>query len=208
MNRTVVPVLMLRMLEPSVPLIPAADLARRLDQGEHLQLLDIRSAERVAQGRVTFGATLDFRALAASQLYQLATLDPLGLDPATPVAVICGHGNSSTEATRFLRERGFEAYSVAGGMASWETVYLPRRLSPTPALEHVIQVDRVGKCALSYVLASDGDAVVVDPGRHLQPYEALLEDLGATAAAVIDTHMHADYLSGARAAAGRSAGPN
>jgi len=193
----------MRMPEPSVPLIPAADLARRLDQGEHLQLLDIRSAERVAQGRVTFGATLDFRALAASQLYQLATLDPLGLDPATPVAVICGHGNSSTEATRFLRERGFEAYSVAGGMASWETVSLPRRLSPTPALEHVIQVDRVGKGALSYVLVSDGDAVVVDPGRHLQPYEALLEDLGATAAAVIDTHMHADYLSGSRAAAAR-----
>src|SRR5213596_3393092 len=47
------------------------------------------------------------------------------------------------------------------------------------------------------------DAVVVDPGRHLEPYEALLDHLGATAAAVIDTHMHADYLSGARAAAAR-----
>ena len=191
------------MPKPTVPLIPAADLARRLDQGERVQLLDIRSAERVAQGRITLGATLDFRALVASQLYRLATLDPLRLDPADPVAVICGHGNSSTEATRFLRDRGFDAYSVAGGMAAWETVYLPRRLSPTPAIEHVIQVDRVGKGALSYLLASDGDAVVVDPGRHLQPYEALLEDLGATAAAVIDTHMHADYLSGARAAAAR-----
>ncbi len=193
----------MRMPEPSVPLIPPADLARRLDQGERVQLLDVRSAERVAQGRVTLGATLDFRALAASQLYELATLAPLRLDPAAPVAVICGHGNSSAEAARFLRERGFEAYSVAGGMAAWETVYLPRRLSPTPALEHVIQVDRVGKGALSYVLVSDGDAVVVDPGRHLHPYEALLEELGATAAAVIDTHMHADYLSGARAAAAR-----
>jgi len=191
------------MPKPFVPLIPAADLARRLDQGERVQLLDIRSAERVAEGRITLGSTLDFRALVASQLYQLATLDPLRLNPADPVAVICGHGNSSTEATRFLRDRGFEAYSLAGGMAAWETVYLPRRLSPTAAIEHVIQVDRVGKGALSYVLVSDGDAVVVDPGRHLQPYEALLEDLGATAAAVIDTHMHADYLSGARAAATR-----
>jgi len=198
-----IPTTLIRMSEPSVPLIPAADLARRLDQGERVQLLDIRSAERVAQGRITLGATLDFRALAASQLYQLATLEPLRLDPAAPVAVVCGHGNSSTQATRFLRDRGFEAYSVAGGMAAWETVYLPRRLSPTPAIEHVIQVDRVGKGALSYLLVSDGDAVVVDPGRHLQPYEALLEDLGATAAAVIDTHMHADYLSGARAAAAR-----
>jgi len=197
------PTTLMRMPEPSVPLIPAADLARRLDQGERVQLLDIRSAERVAQGRVTLGATLDFRTLPASQLYQLPTLESLRLDPAAPVAVVCGHGNSSTQATRFLRDRGFEAYSVAGGMAAWETVYLPRRLSPTPALEHVIQVDRVGKGALSYLLVSDGDAVVVDPGRHLEPYEALLEDLGATAAAVIDTHMHADYLSGARAAAAR-----
>src|SRR5205809_682763 len=193
----------MRMPEPSVPLIPAAELARRLDQGEHVQLLDIRSAERVAQGRVTFGAVLDFRALPAAQIYRLPSLAPLELDPAAPVAVICGHGNSSQPATRFLRERGFEAYSVTGGMAAWETVYLPRRLSPTPSLQHVVQLDRVGKGSLSYVLVSDGDAVVVDPGRHLRPYEALLKELGATAAAVIDTHMHADYLSGARAAAAR-----
>src|SRR5207244_8370032 len=113
-----------------------------------------------------------------------------------PVAVICGHGYSSTEAVRFLRERGFEAYSLAGGMAAWETVYLPRRLTPTRALEHVIQVDRVGKGALSHVLVSDGDAVVVDPGRHLQPYEQVLQELGDTAAAGIDNHLRADYLSG------------
>jgi len=115
------------MPEPSLPLIPAADLARRLDHGERVQLLDVRSAKRVAQGRVTLGATLDFRALPASQLYELPTLEHLGLDSAAPVAVICGHGNSSTQAARFLRERGFEAYSVAGGMAAWEAVYLPRR---------------------------------------------------------------------------------
>src|SRR5256886_9037424 len=50
----------------------------------------------------------------------------------------------------------------------------------------------VGKGALSYVLVSDGDAVVVDPGRHLEPYEMLLRSLGATAAAVIDTHMRSE----------------
>ncbi|HEX4627888.1 MAG TPA: MBL fold metallo-hydrolase [Gemmatimonadales bacterium] len=187
----------------AVPHIPASDLARRLDAGERVQLLDVRSRERVAQGRVSLGATLDFRAVPASEMYQLPTLEPLNLDAATPIAVICGHGNSSKRATSFLRERGFDAYSVTGGMAAWETVYLPRHLSPTPALQHVIQVDRVGKGALSYVLVSDGDAVVVDPGRHLEPYEAVLEEVGASPAAVIDTHMHADYLSGASTAAAR-----
>jgi glyoxylase-like metal-dependent hydrolase (beta-lactamase superfamily II)/rhodanese-related sulfurtransferase len=187
----------------AVPHIPAFDLARRLDAGERVQVLDVRSSERVALGRVTFGATLDFRAVPASEMYGLSSLEPLRLDRAAPVAVICGHGNSSKQATAFLCERGFDAYSVTGGMAAWETVYLPRRLSATPALEHVIQLDRVGKGALSYVLVSEGDAVVVDPGRHLEPYEAVLQELGATAAAVVDTHMHADYLSGARAAARR-----
>src|SRR5438445_845809 len=191
------------MPDPSVPRIPAADLARRLDQGERVQLLDIRTPERVAGGRVTLGATLDYRTLPASAMYELPTLESLRLDPATPVAVICGHGNSSQQATQYLREHGFEAFSVTGGMAAWETVYLPRRLSPTMALQHVVQLDRVGKGALSYVLVSDGDAVVVDPGRHLERYNELLTALGATPAAVIDTHMHADYLSGARAAAAR-----
>ena len=189
------------MAERSVPHIPPLDLARRLEAGERVQLLDVRAPERVAEGRVTLGATLDFRALPASEMYRLATLEPLRLDRAAPVAVICGHGNSSKRATTFLREHGFDAYSVAGGMAAWATLYLPRPLSPTPSLEHVIQLDRVGKGALSYVLVSDGDAIVVDPGRHVERYDALLRDLCATPAAVVDTHMHADYLSGAAAAA-------
>src|SRR2546428_473183 len=179
------------------------DLALRLDRGERVQLLDIRATERVAQVRVTFGPALDFRAVPASEIYRLSSLEPLHLDRAQPVAVICGHGNSSRQATQYLRDKGFEAFSVTGGMAAWETVHLPRALSPTPTLQHVIQLDRVGKGALSYVLISDGDAVVVDPGRYVERYDELLTVLGATAAAVIDTHMHADYLSGARAGAAR-----
>jgi glyoxylase-like metal-dependent hydrolase (beta-lactamase superfamily II) len=191
------------MPDPELPEIAARDLAHRLDGGERVQLLDIRSAEHVAAGRVTFGTTLEFRALPASQLYDLPSLEPLGLDRAEPVAVICGHGNSSQRAVRFLRERGVEAFSVTGGMAAWETVYLARRLAATPSLSHVVQLDRVGKGALSYVLVSDGDAVVVDAGRHLERYDALLAQLGATPVAVVDTHMHADYVSGGRAAAAR-----
>lgn len=191
------------MPDPSIPHIAAQELARRLDRGDPVQLLDIRAAERVAQGSVTLGQTLDFRACPASTMYRLPSLDSLRLNATSPVAVICGHGNSSKQATLFLREKGFDAYSVVGGMAAWETVYLARRLNPTPSLQHVVQVDRVGKGALSYVLASDGDAVIVDPGRHVDRYDALLRELDAVPAAVVDTHMHADYLSGARVAAGR-----
>lgn len=184
-----------------LPQIPPQELAERLDSGESVQVLDVRAPEKVAQGHVAIGPQLAFHALPNSQIFALPDVRELHLDPARPVAVICGHGNSSKQTTAFLRERGYDAYSVTGGMAAWETVYVARRLSPTPSLAHVVQLDRVGKGALSYVLVSDGDAVIVDPGRHIGRYDALLAELGATPAAVVDTHLHADYLSGAGAAA-------
>lgn len=184
-----------------LPQIAPDELAERLDGGERLQVLDIRAPEKVAQGRLALGAALEFHAMPGSRMYQLASLEPLGLDARRPVAVICGHGNSSTQATLFLRERGVEAYSVIGGMAAWEAVYVARRLAPTPSLEHVVQLDRVGKGCLSYVVASRGEAVVVDPGRHVPRYDQLLAQLGAQPIAVIDTHAHADHLSGGPRAA-------
>jgi glyoxylase-like metal-dependent hydrolase (beta-lactamase superfamily II) len=188
---------------PALPQIPPQELAERLDHGEPLQVLDVRSAEKVAAGHVALGSALEFRAMPNSQLLALPSLDSLHLDPQRPVAVICNRGNSSKQSTAFLRARGYEAFSVIGGMAAWETVYVARGLAPTPSLAHVVQVDRLGNGALSYILVSDGDALVVDPGRHLDRYDALLAELAATPAAVVDTHMHADYLSGARAAAAR-----
>jgi len=191
------------MPDSSIAQIPPQELAERLDRGESLQVLDVRAPEKVAAGHVALGSGLDFRAMPNSKLLATSSLDELRLNPARPVAVICNRGNSSKQSTAFLRERGYEAFSVTGGMAAWERVYVARRLAPTPSLAHVVQLDRLGNGALSYVLVSDGDAVVVDPGRHLDRYDALLAELGATPAAVVDTHMHADYLSGARAAAAR-----
>ena len=186
-----------------LPQIPPQELAERLDRGEPLQVLDVRAPHKVERGHIVLGSELDFHAHPNSKLFALPDLGALALDTTRPIAVVCGHGNSSKKATAFLRERGYEAYSVIGGMAAWETVYVARQLSPTPSLSHVVQLDRVGKGALSYVLVSDGDAVIVDPGRHLERYDELLTELRATPAAVVDTHIHADYVSGARAAAAR-----
>lgn len=183
--------------------ISAEELARRLDGGERVQMLDVRSPASVARGHISFGTGLDFHAVPAAEIERSPSPNALDVDPKQEVLVVCGHGSSSRRAATLLRQRGLDARSVTGGMAAWDAVYLPRRLSSTRTLEHVVQLDRVGKGALSYVLVSDNDAVVVDPGRHLEPYESVLKELGATPAAVIDTHMHADYLSGARAAARR-----
>jgi hydroxyacylglutathione hydrolase len=57
-------------------------------------------------------------------------------------------------------------------------------------------------CA-SYVIASRSarEAVVVDPRLHIQPYLDLAAERGYRIARVIDTHLHADHISGNRALA-------
>src|SRR2546427_13130013 len=106
------------MPSPGLPQISPHELAQRLDRGEPLQLVAIRASERVAQGAVSLGPTLDFRAFPASQMYALPQLDSLALDPRRPVAATCGDGDSSRQATLFLRSQGFDAYSVTGGPAA------------------------------------------------------------------------------------------
>jgi glyoxylase-like metal-dependent hydrolase (beta-lactamase superfamily II)/rhodanese-related sulfurtransferase len=54
-------------------------------------------------------------------------------------------------------------------------------------------------CA-SYVVASrqSHEAVIVDPSLDVEPYEALLHERDFQVRSVIETHVHADHLSGAR----------
>ena len=59
-------------------------------------------------------------------------------------------------------------------------------------------------CA-SYVVASrqSREAAIVDPALDVEPYEALLRERDFQLRYVIDTHVHADHLSGARQLAAR-----
>lgn len=46
-------------------------------------------------------------------------------------------------------------------------------------------------------------AVIIDPGRDIQQYTEMAENEGARITAVLETHIHADYVSGARELADR-----
>jgi hydroxyacylglutathione hydrolase len=56
----------------------------------------------------------------------------------------------------------------------------------------------------SYFIASDGEAAVVDPQRDVQQYVDEAERLGARIRYVIETHLHADFVSGHRELAERT----
>lgn len=188
---------------PNVPEIGVDDLARALEAGEPLQVLDIRAPFRVATGRIDVASENQFFNIVGSRLLTMQTAADVGLDPERPIAVVCAHGNSSKAATEFLNRLGFRARSVRGGMAAWMLLAVPRELPTPPSLDRLVQLDRIGKGALGYLLVSDGEAIVVDPPRDPSAYLAAARRAGAKIIAVADTHVHADYISGAPALARR-----
>jgi hydroxyacylglutathione hydrolase len=58
-------------------------------------------------------------------------------------------------------------------------------------------------CASYIVACQTGEAAVVDPSVEIDPYTALLEQRNLCLRYVIDTHIHADHISGARRLAAR-----
>jgi glyoxylase-like metal-dependent hydrolase (beta-lactamase superfamily II) len=59
------------------------------------------------------------------------------------------------------------------------------------------QFQRPAKGCLSYVVGVPGKhCVVVDPSRHLAPYLELVAEYDLTVSRVVETHLHADHVSG------------
>ncbi len=56
----------------------------------------------------------------------------------------------------------------------------------------------------SYLVADGGEAAVVDPQRDVDQYVEAAQRLGVTITYVIETHLHADFVSGHRELAARS----
>lgn len=64
---------------------------------------------------------------------------------------------------------------------------------------HVIPVVDEGLGNNAYVAdLGDGGSLVVDPGRDPRPYMGVLERRGLAPRFVVETHLHADFVSGGR----------
>jgi len=56
----------------------------------------------------------------------------------------------------------------------------------------------------SYLLASNGEAIVVDPQRDVDLYLKVAEEHGASIRHIFETHLHADFVSGHQELAART----
>jgi glyoxylase-like metal-dependent hydrolase (beta-lactamase superfamily II) len=113
---------------------------------------------------------------------------------------VCAKGDTSEFVGQGLRRLGYWSVNLSGGMKAWGGHYTTRTVVETSGLA-IYQLSRPARGCLSYVVASQGRAVVIDPLRHLHPYIDLARDKGLVIERVIDTHSHADHISGGPALA-------
>jgi glyoxylase-like metal-dependent hydrolase (beta-lactamase superfamily II) len=117
------------------------------------------------------------------------------------IVIVCPHGDASLYSAEVLRERGFDAVSLAGGMDAWSVFY---EAHPVPGHAGVTQVHRPARGCLAYLVVSKGEAAAVDAPRHLEPILAAASAAGARITHVFDTHLQADHISGGPALAAQT----
>lgn len=166
--------------------VSPAQLKDLLRQGR-ARLVDVRTAAEVRDWPLpdAVHAPLD----------QLLARPPPGLPADAPLVTVCAHGNRSRVAAQALAARGYSAASLRGGMAAWARTY-DAATAPLGAGQ-LTQVRRLGKGCLSYVVEADGEAAVIDPTCHLEAVTEVVHQRGLKVRHIMDTHRHADHLSGA-----------
>jgi glyoxylase-like metal-dependent hydrolase (beta-lactamase superfamily II)/rhodanese-related sulfurtransferase len=185
-----------------VPTLEVAALAERLRRGERPTILDVRPAAERAEWAIP--GSLHYDAYARLKADDPAALDGLTLPTDAPVVTVCAAGRMSLKAAALLRQRGIDAVSLAGGMQSWSLAWNTADVELTGSPARVVQVRRAGKGCLSYVVGCGDQALVLDPALDPDVYLDLAHERGWTIAQVLDTHVHADHLSRARALAERA----
>ncbi len=173
--------------------IDTKTLREMLERGEPVTVLDVRTGEERAEWSIPGSVHFDaYEALKAGDEH---AMEAVKLPDGAPVVTVCGAGKSSAVATEQLRERGYEALTLEGGMKSWSLAWNTAEVDVPGTEARVIQIRRTGKGCLSYLIGSGGEAAVIDAAVDPQVYVGLAEERGWEIVHVLDTHVHADHLS-------------
>lgn len=174
--------------------ITAEELHAKLDAGEPLFILDVRNEKDYAdwriEGRTARSLNIPYYEFLEEneELYQ-------GLPRDEEIAVICAKGGSSQMVADMLNDRGYRAASLDGGMLAWSQFYHPVKVAADGKME-LIQINRYSKGCLSYAVVSEGKAMIIDPNHKIEVYQELARQYGFKIDYIVDSHLHADHISG------------
>jgi glyoxylase-like metal-dependent hydrolase (beta-lactamase superfamily II) len=190
------------------PSIDVGQLLSQADAGESpLLLLDVRNEDEFETWRLEARRPLGVLHIPYFNFLENADDCIARLPRDRDIVVLCAQGGSSAMVVDMLREAGVPARNVAGGMVAYGE-HLHAVAVPIDASGWAVwQVNRRGKGCLSYIVQAGRDAIVVDPSRDVPWYERFVQTLGARLVHVLDTHVHADHLSGGPLLAARAGVP-
>ncbi len=100
--------------QQQLPEITATELKQRLDNGEDIQIIDVREADEVAVAKIPNSTHIPL----AQVLNRMAEIDP-----ARETVVHCKMGGRSAKAIEALKRSGFAGnlLNLAGGITAWST---------------------------------------------------------------------------------------
>jgi glyoxylase-like metal-dependent hydrolase (beta-lactamase superfamily II)/rhodanese-related sulfurtransferase len=193
-----------------VPVWSPADLHDRLNGNVRFAILDVRNSDEFATWQIEGTAPIptlnvpyfdlldldeENEEVAAAVARAVPKRLKGRLPEGDPILVVCARGDTSPHVAEGLRRHGYPAFNLEGGMLAWGDHYEMRPIVDAERLS-VIQVSRPARGCLSYIVASGGEAVVVDPARHTEIYTRVVAERGWRITGVFDTHLQADHLSG------------
>lgn len=189
---------MARTAERTPDEISAERLRDLLDGGEEFTLLDTRPEDDFEGWHIPEAERCGFPPDADLdvELFQSKT----GLAREDSVVVICAKGITSEHLAEELVDAGYEdVRHVQGGMEAWSAVYDTVAVT-TDGRAEIVQLQRRAKGCLGYLVADPetGAAAAVDVSRHVEEYRRAADERGWTIERVLDTHIHADHISGGR----------
>ena len=192
------------------PAVGIAELLKRADAGDPVVLLDVRNDADFGRWKLEGRKPLETVHVPYFDFIEDEEQALSHIPKGREIVVVCASGDSSAMVSELLTEKGLRATNVSGGMAAYGAHLEPVAVPLGPEDEgrfEIWQLNRRGKGCLSYVVRAGGEVIVVDPSRDIVKYEGFLDELGARLVQVLDTHVHADHVSGGPELARRRGAP-
>jgi glyoxylase-like metal-dependent hydrolase (beta-lactamase superfamily II)/rhodanese-related sulfurtransferase len=176
--------------------ITSKKLKSKLDEKQNLFLVDVREPEEYSKWHIAGSVNIPLSKIGRPESIQKIPQN-------TEVVTICARGNRSKVAKFVLAGNGINAKSLDGGMESWTVSFetAEKEYTINGKKITVVQVRRIGKGCISYLVSSNGEAIVVDPVYPHDEYIENAEKNNWNITRVYDTHQHADHISAAKSLA-------
>jgi glyoxylase-like metal-dependent hydrolase (beta-lactamase superfamily II)/rhodanese-related sulfurtransferase len=175
--------------------ITVAELDEMIERGDSFLLLDVRNQDEFERWKIEGRNPFETVHIPYFQFIEDEDGSVNRVPKGKLVVVVCAKGGSSEYVADVLRQRGYDAVNLEGGMIAWGNYYRVRRIGAVKDVA-LYQIIRVARGDLAYAVVSNGEGILIDPTRHIEQYTNLAEREGFRIVGIFDTHAHADHISG------------